>query len=391
MPRNRIYYQSEALYVGPSPATGQHFNSGNSGVNYVNQLYRVQSNGYDFNIDRVDVNQKGELAAIDRVVLNSPTVSYNLSYILANFVNERYLGFVTDGSASCISGLLNKTQDEKNYFVKISSEGVDSVSDTVVNTPVVGIGNGFISSYSSQGSVGSFPTVSVNVEALNMAFEPRITGIIPAINPEDGTRVTTRHYRVPTAASEAGTGNLDISALRPGDIRLTFKSRSAVDEGSLANATGVYSAPGVDIVDAKIQSYSVDLSLSRETIQRLGSRFAFSREITFPVTASMSFEAVVGDLTTGSLNTIINCDESFDLKIELLSPTACNNTAQVVVCSYNLKNAKLNSQSYSSAIGSNQTVRLEFSAQVGGPNQQNVGLFMSGLSVTPPKETNPPV
>ena len=37
MPRNRIIYQSEAIYVGPSPSTGVHFNnySGLTGDNAV--------------------------------------------------------------------------------------------------------------------------------------------------------------------------------------------------------------------------------------------------------------------------------------------------------------------------------------------------------------------
>ena len=63
MARNRIIYQSEALYAGPSPATGDHFSAGNGGNNLVNQLHRVQSANYSFNIARQDVNQFGELAS----------------------------------------------------------------------------------------------------------------------------------------------------------------------------------------------------------------------------------------------------------------------------------------------------------------------------------------
>ena len=108
MARNRIIYQSEALYAGPSPATGNHFtDQQNLSGNLVKQLHRVQSANYSFNIARQDVNQFGELAAIDRVILESPTVSLDFSYLLNSLANEEELGFAPlDGSSSCISGLL---------------------------------------------------------------------------------------------------------------------------------------------------------------------------------------------------------------------------------------------------------------------------------------------
>ena len=45
---------------------------------------------------------------------------------------------------------------------------------------------------------------------------------------------------------------------------------------------------------------------------------------------------------------------------------------------YTLKGAKLDSEEFSSDIGSNKTVTLNFSAQVGGPQDSNNGLFMNG-------------
>jgi hypothetical protein len=380
MPRNKITYQGQVLYVGPTPATGQHFNSGNSGVNQIVQLHRVQSCNYDYNVARVDVNQFGELGAIDRVILDTPTVGLNVTYLLANFWNERNLGFNVDGTVTCISGILNKTADEKNYFLKVSDDGVDGVGDTDTSVATVGFGNGFISSYTSEASVGAFPMVSLNIEALNNTWDNSISGYNPAVNPADGQRITTWRYRVPTATSNAGGGDLDISVLRPGDITITFKQRNAADEGILANATGVYNTLGADINDIKIQSYRLAVALSRQPIQKLGNKFAFSREITLPINATLSIEAILGDITTGSLSDVVNCDNSYDITIQLKKPDDCSGGTKPVICQYQLKNCKLNSQSYASNIGNNKTVTLEFAAQVGGPNQANVGLFMSGLA-----------
>ena len=46
---------------------------------------------------------------------------------------------------------------------------------------------------------------------------------------------------------------------------------------------------------------------------------------------------------------------------------------------YRMKGLKIDSQSFSSSIGSNKTVDLTFSTQIGGPNDAANGIFMSGI------------
>ena len=399
--RNRVIYQSEALFVGPTPATGQQYTgvatlSATAGWNSITQLHRIQSANYSFNIDRTDVNQFGELAAIDRVNLDTPTVSLDFSYLLANLGNEQALGFVIDGSNTCVKNIIDKNQDDKNYFIRTSKEGVDAVNDsTTINhalfaSSTIGVGNGFMSSYSTEAAVGGFPTCSVNVEALNMTFQNDISGDNPAINPEDGTRVTNNlfDFQLPTATGSVDTGDLMVSVLRPGDITFSFTKRQAesIDVGEDLGSD-LYDAPGAKLGDgtntehAKIQSYNISLDMPREPILKLGSRYAFSREISFPITASMTIDALVADLSEGSLNDLVNCDESYDLQVNLLRPTNCAGAStKDIFVQYRLKNAKVNSQSFSSDIGSNKSVTFEFSSQVGGPNQSNQGLYISGIA-----------
>lgn len=371
MSRNRVIYQSEALYVGPSPATGSHTGTSATPGNDVKKLQRVQSANYSFNIERTDVNQFGELAAIDRIILTSPTVSLDFNYLQANCVNERQLGFTISSGAggvvSCISGILNKTADEKNFFIRTTSEGTDVVgtSASVASQNTIGIGNGFITSYSAEGSVGNFPTASVNVEALNMKFDAGVSGsFIPAVNPTDGTPNTTFKFFLPDATTHAA--NDTVSVLRPGDVTLTVKKAgTATDPDNI----------GMTISDAKIQSYNFSFDLSRTPLEKLGSKFAFSREIDFPVTISSSIDANLGDLTTGNLADFIVGDETYDINVSIKHPTTA-----VVQLNYLLKGAKLDSQEFSSSIGDNKGVTLNFSSQIGGPNQQSVGLFISGVS-----------
>ena len=85
MARNRVIYQSEALYVGPT--TG-----GFSSVH--NELHRVQSISHDMSATRTDIFEFGRLAALDKVMIEAPTVSLDFSYLLTNGENEKNIGLV---------------------------------------------------------------------------------------------------------------------------------------------------------------------------------------------------------------------------------------------------------------------------------------------------------
>ena len=381
MARNRVIYQSEALYVGPTPIAADHDRSN------VLQLQRVQSANYSFNLERQDVNQFGELASIDRVILSAPTVSLDFSYLVANLHNESGLGFTTldlsnSSYISCISGILNKTSDEENYFIKTVKEGADALSidshpdsDTFdegaageLVQSTIGIGNGFITSYTAEGSVGNFPTATVNVEALNMVINSGASGFnVPSVNPSDGTAITDYQVILPTMTSTPAGDTT--SVLRPGQVTL------AIVDSEQAFGGTAFDEMGVLVSDAKIQSYNISFDLGRTPLEKLGSKFAFAREIDFPVTITASIEANVGELTTGNLADMISTDQNYDLFVRLKDPT--NTTINV---DYHIKKAKLDSEEFSSAIGDNKSVTLNFSAQVGGPSQNDIGFFMSGVS-----------
>ena len=380
MARNRVIYQSEALYVGPTTIAQQHTTSN------VLQLQRVQSANYSFNLERQDVNQFGELASIDRVILSAPTVSLDFSYLVANLHNESGLGFTTldqghSDYISCISGILNKSSDEKNYFIKTVKEGADALSissDSRLDTfeegvgghltqSTIGIGNGFITSYTAEGSVGNFPTATVNVEALNMVINSGASGFnVPSVDPAAGTAITDYQVVLPTASSTVAGDQT--SVLRPGQITVSIVDNAQAFGGSAFDEMGVL------VSDAKIQSYNISFDLGRTPLEKLGSKFAFAREIDFPVTITASVEANVGELTTGNLADMIQADQDYDLFVRLKDPT--NTTINV---DYHIKKAKLDSEEFSSAIGDNKSVTLNFSAQVGGPSQNDIGFFMSGI------------
>ena len=161
MPRKRVIYQSEALFAGQT------------GANNPVQLNRVQGANYSFDIARQDVNQYGQLAAIDRVIVEQPTVSLDFSYYANSGENEQTLGFTLGSTQGALANILSGGADIKNYFILVSPEGTDANINTgsaISNGKTIGIGNAGLTSYSVEAAVGGFPTVSVNAEGLNMKF-----------------------------------------------------------------------------------------------------------------------------------------------------------------------------------------------------------------------------
>jgi hypothetical protein len=366
MSRNRIIYSSQALFAGPSPSVLGHYTSGNSGVNKIKQIHRVQSISHDYQISRSDVNQYGQLAAIDRVILEQPQVNLSFNYLAVDATNEARLGFNVDGSTTVISGILAEVEDDRNYFVQIVGPGQqDAVGYAGNDIKVAAISNGFITSYRAQGSVGGFASVDVGVIGLNHKFYNAESGTIPAVNPVNGAEITDYNFELPTAVS----GEADqASAIRPGDITVTITPSAGTDVGI-----------GVDWSDVKCQSYNLGFDLSREDLQKLGSKFAYSKEIQFPVTATCQIEAVVGDMGTGSLASIL-CDDSrqYDVVISLRMPSCTGDGA--VAIQYTAKAMKIDSQNFGSSIGPSNTVSFNFSTQLSGPGDLSKGLFISGVN-----------
>ena len=90
MPRNRVIYQSQAVSVTSDKVS---FDADAITNGSISGLQRIQSANYSFSVGRQDVNQFGQLARIDAVSIDPPTVSLDYSYYLTNGINEKLIGF----------------------------------------------------------------------------------------------------------------------------------------------------------------------------------------------------------------------------------------------------------------------------------------------------------
>ena len=542
MPRTRVIYQNEALYVGPSPATSGHYkfitgnnapnvptqrlnqldplsvltvNSGNttaalplaamtSGLvpNLAN-LDRIQSINYNFNIARKDVNQFGNLAAIDRVIIDQPTVSLDFSYLQNSFKNEEELGFniqalkrsatvnltiaasgvsdfgitaasIADGgqgylnsftlslaqgagvapvlsfgvatgglfagqatgvsitnqgsgsiyinlvqiatpttatnvsvntgiggalngvvftptlirmypegtssiiNVTCLSGILTKTTDEKNMFVRTVAQGNDVTVATTgtLDQAIIAFGNVVMNNYAANGAVGDFPTVTVGNEARNMAFYTGANNfkssaagqryVLPSLD-SNGSRVNGT-FSLPDFNDRSNLTN-NVSVFKPGNIVLDLNQYAL-------------SGFGIDTSSASLnaQSYSLSIAMQRDSLKKLGNTFEFSREITFPINYSLSVDVLVSDLVVGNLLTMVTGkDVSFDVSISHIKPGTENSSlGRITGARYTAKSTLLESMSFSSSIGANKTATLTFGGQISSPQDATKGILMHG-------------
>tara|TARA_R100001129_G_C5314955_1_gene246162 strand:+ start:896 stop:2017 length:1122 start_codon:yes stop_codon:yes gene_type:complete len=359
MARNRVIYQSEALYVGQDASLL-------AAVNH-NQIERTQSANFSYTINRQDINQFGELARIDSLILDPPTVSTDFSYYLTDGFNEQALGFfVNTGAAGVNDGQFASGHligsSGRNVFIVTGPEGKDlnGAGAIASDDKTIGIGNCYLSDYSVDLSVGSIPTVSVTMEGANVRADAGGAAIDnPSVDQEAGTPMAGT---ITLPAPVTGTSTAGISALRPGDVTVSLTAFDGSTVADLAGSDG-----------AHVQSVSLSVPLSRSPLQRLGSRFPFAREVDFPVEVSMSVNALVNEIGAMQLASVLESG------FQAASVTVKDEDGDQAV-KYTLSGAKIDSESFSSSIGSNQTVDLTISAQIGGTNDISAGLFMEGAN-----------
>lgn len=382
MSRNRIIYQSEALFSSPS-ITGLGDTVGNIPSASVINLQRVTDISNSAEITRENVNVFGRLSALSREIIEEPTVSMDFTYFLADGFNESGIGLTTyvgEQEVSAVSGILSNSLDaNRNYYILTVDEGLDANNINPTGKAgygIISLGNCYLSNYTVDASIGEIPTASISIEASNIAFEKSIlnSGIQnPSLNVYQASapRLTGKVI-LPVAT----TGDLSLSVIRPGDITIDFSSSSLQQGGAIL--PGMTSAS--TSTAAHIQSFSLDLPLSRTPIQKLGSSFAFSRELDVPIDVTLSVTANLADIDEGSLNELI-CAGSTERDITITLYGNCGQDDNTKSMAYKLKGATLDSQSMSSSIGDSKTVELTFVSQIGGANDVNKGLFISGRSI----------
>ena len=381
MPRISSQSQSFNLYVSKNAATGTM-----SGDGDILQIQRLTSiGGPEWTYERAPINIIGKLAPLTRDTTDNPTVSVPFSYYITDFQNESFLGLDiiptgNNNEVGVLSGILTKApgKDEKNYFILVTPEGVDATtrSGALATEYVLGVGNAFITNYSIEASVGDYPTASLTIEGYNLRGQAGNTGVTqlpvsnwfssPAINPTTSLSITgdATNFRLPVGS--IGSTNKPF-VLKPGDITVDLQT----------SATGLFA--NTETASFNVQSFNVSFDLARDPIQSLGSRYARSRELTFPIDVNFTVEALAGDLKVANLRDFVCGNALPQTAIISMKRPDCANAGQVMA-KITLKGLNLQSEAFSIDAGDNQSVSLTWLGSIGAPDDTANNIFFSGVT-----------
>lgn len=359
MGRNRVYYNSLALYASQVSGTAQQ-----TGVGTVAEIIRTQSFSDQFQRTLESILEYGTLAPIDRVDVEPPTVTCDFSYYPVDFLNEKRLGFYVTPSGqtqlvTCLSGILTQVTDNKNYYLVIADEGYDEHGYTQATTGCIGVGSSFINNYEITAQLGQVATSTVGVDAFNISVYSSLDGVnnVPAIDPVNG-QPANASFLIPTGAQNQYAGQ--VSAIQPRDVVLDLVGNWGFE---------------IDTSNLKVSNFTLGIPLSREPINRLGSFFPVSRQITFPVICTVNVDAEFGNLQNFELSDLL-CSGESTLRFRFNKPVCggSGDAAMIIVCS----GAKIVSANTDTSIGANGTTSCQWEVAIGGIGDTQHGIFFSG-------------
>lgn len=354
-----VEFSSLGLFVSQVASTNTSQTAGNmSGVTCLQSL-NVST---DIPLENVGVAGR---TATSKVNNEAPTVSLDFTYHAVDMYNESILGFTIDSTNTCLDRILRRDVDERNYYIPVSDEGQDLEDTTPADYQVLAVGNGFISSYSTEASVGNFATTSVSVLGSNIsAHADGVSEANPAVD-ENGAAVGGTF----TLPNGLATISGQPTVIGQGDI--VFEVTRNDDATLFYNPTGLC-----------IQGYTISFDLNRTARQCLGNKYPNSRKPVFPIDVDMSIDALGGDLSTGNLINILCYDttNTYDLAVTLYQPT-CDTARGPAYARYELKNAVFQGFSASASQGDDQgqSVTINYQGSISASGDSTNGLFMSGV------------
>jgi len=314
---NRIIYQSQAVSVDGVTLDG------------------VQSCNYGIDIGREDVNQFGQLGAVDKVILAAPTCTMEIGYYAGGY-----------GGASNEANYLNGLLQSGIYG---SASGVNVIAGLTTNEGVdytnagnsVTLKSGVLTSFSCEASVGAIVNNTLSFAGTDFAYG--------------------------TSMPAAPTTSIDIAT----------QTGVAV---TIAEAGGGTSAPTAQDTLVNFQSATVNYDLGQEVLQRLGegagnTPYYYAVVPTFPATANIDFESLA--ISEGMKIVVDNLSQSANTAGKAIEDGGyANVTVNVGGVSYKLSNCTMDNQNFSSSIGDNATLSCSFAATIGG------SLSKSQLTIT---------
>ncbi len=260
------------------------------------QLPGVQSINGTFQNNATPLNFIGSAGTLIQQYPNGPQVgNVSLNYLLIS--NDQFLQYT---GAAGFNGYI-----------------IDALDNTAKN---YSFSSGYLTSYSSKGTLGEIPQVSVNINVYNK---------IGRLNPTDGASISTDLAAIPTNIS-----TLPLLIPGPGSISLNYS----------------------DFNTNAVQSYNINIGINRNPVYINGQSFPYSVETSYPLEITADFTILLNDYVPKKLT-----DYPFNQTVQNLNVGISDYATNTNIITYGFNNMVLIGESYNASIQQNTTqVNLQF-------------------------------
>jgi hypothetical protein len=251
MPRNRIIYNVEGLYVAPYSGE-QNINSDYYLANNIilKRLEKIQNFNYSIQQPRLNAQGFGQKQNIFQGINSSPEVTFNFSYIPDGVTNENRLNFNVNHfsgfNAPMFSGLCTNSGflNNRDFYLFINKNDDDLFSEKVTltnslinpsnvtqiinsnsqNYGLLHFQNSYLNEYSFNVSIGNIPVVNQSYIADNIIFYTSGSGIkYTLLDLKSGiNQVSNNTVIIPKDLNYNQSAISGQNILLPGDASVTF-------------------------------------------------------------------------------------------------------------------------------------------------------------------------
>jgi len=436
--RNVIRYSSAGLFLADSVVdSNKEDDVAKTEVKFFNKLQSFQ---FSVDTNRENIKQIGTDHYIARTMVRHGSINVSFDYLLTDGYEENLLGlnilgpdmkYDQDGEVYNLniqdSGTIyNNLKENKSLFFVLGDEGHDLTEYDkrelgLEGTNVLGIGNGYISSYSFSASVGDLAKASVSFTASDFNYDcmdagggfywERITeffgnllvqkdqGDVDFLLLQDGSEIQLDKELEYQKIGAIRNPSLDlinkgapldkvgfpaltfrpklyksaVTAIPPHGINLKIKNLNI--GGPTLNAESA--SDSCFESSANIQSFDVNIPFEREDLEGFESMHMYGSKLKYPQLGTLSMSLLSSTFESGRFIDIFCGDTEYEIEIELTNDCSFHcfpEYERQKAMRFRIDNARLDGYSFSQGIGDYGTVDCNFSFEM----STREGLFASG-------------
>ena len=363
----------QMMFVGSSGAFVAAQNTGQK----ISRLDFIQSYDFSFDVDRQALKQIGSNAFASRQTQLAPDVSLNVSYLLNDGWNEKYLGleFVSGSYSNPLTSVFANTGD-RNFYVLIAQDQYEDANADVSaqDYNILGIGNTFITSYEIGLSAGGLASVNCSFVGANASITNYTNDrFVPAVdvgNTGETAQMDNVRYGIDFLNNSRSSRNLT-------GFRSVFDSGCSYDGCTISGTPTLTSGMRFGLDFENFQSLQISIPFERKALYGFGSNYPATRKIQVPVVATMSVDSLVDSFQAENLANTFKTEDvtisgyNFDILFR--------NSNRKNKFGIKIQNARLDSYSLGAQIGDRTSVQTSWSFEV----TPTTGILMSGSFRSP--------